>query len=81
MTSGGARRIEITFNDSYTSCEARVINAKRVGAELIRSKSLVSDRPIEIRSVSVSGTTCVQCAMATCSRTENITQTNLYAAA
>jgi hypothetical protein len=58
MTSGGARRIEITFSDSYTTCEARVITAKQVGAELIRSKSLVSGRPIEIRSVSVSGTTC-----------------------
>jgi hypothetical protein len=38
-TSGGARRIEITFNDSCTSCEARVITAKQVGAELIRSKN------------------------------------------
>jgi hypothetical protein len=58
MTSGGARQIAISFNDSYTSCEARVITAKQVGADVIRSRSLVSGRPIEFRSVSVSGTTC-----------------------
>jgi hypothetical protein len=58
MTSGGARQIVIAFNDNTTSCEARVITAKQVGAEIIRSRSLVTGRPIEIRSVSVSGTSC-----------------------
>jgi hypothetical protein len=49
MTSGGARQIVIAFNDNYTSCEARVSTAKQVGVDIIR---------IEIRSVSVSATTC-----------------------
>jgi hypothetical protein len=50
--------IEITFNDNYTTCEARVITAKQFGAELIRSQRFLNGRPIEIRSISVSGTTC-----------------------
>jgi hypothetical protein len=58
MTSGGARQVVITFNDNYTNCGARVSTAKQVGADIIRSRSLVSGQPIEIRSVSVSGTTC-----------------------
>jgi hypothetical protein len=33
--------IEITFNDNYTTCEARAITAKQFGAELIRSKSFL----------------------------------------
>jgi len=56
--SSGARRIVVTFNDNHTSCEARVVTAKPAGAELLRIKSLVSGRLFEIRSTSVSGTTC-----------------------
>jgi hypothetical protein len=48
----------IDFNDDYSSCNARVITAKRLGAGVIRGKSLATGAPIEIRSVDVSGTSC-----------------------
>jgi hypothetical protein len=56
MTSGGARNVTVDFSGS--GCTARVITAKQVGSQMIRSKSLASGAAIEIRSVAVVGTRC-----------------------
>jgi hypothetical protein len=58
MTAGGARRIVVDFDASYSRCTARVTTAKQVGAEIIRSRSLATGKPLEIRSVAVAGTRC-----------------------
>jgi hypothetical protein len=58
MHSGGARRIMVEFGGGFSSCAARVITGKQVGGGVIRSKSLATGKPIEIRSVSVSGVNC-----------------------
>jgi hypothetical protein len=55
--SGGARRVEIDFNEGFSSCTARVIVGFEAG-KTMKSKSLASGKPLEIRSSTVSGTTC-----------------------
>jgi hypothetical protein len=58
MTAGGARRLTVEFADGFDSCTARVVTAKETGAKVIRGKSLVTGRPMEVQSVTASGATC-----------------------
>jgi hypothetical protein len=57
--AGGARRIAVQFDDSFTSCTAEVIRGKEEGAEHIVGNSMI--RPgarVEIASVKTSGVRC-----------------------
>jgi hypothetical protein len=55
--SGGARRVQIDFNEGFSNCNAHVIVGFEAG-KTIKSKSLASGKPMEVRSSTVSGTTC-----------------------
>jgi len=55
---GGARRIQVTFDGSYASCSAAVILAKQVGASKIIMRNLVSNKQMEILSVTTSAASC-----------------------
>jgi hypothetical protein len=59
-TSGGlARKTTVEFNESFTTCEARVIFAKQAGSEVVVGVNLYTGQPIEIRSATVtSGPSC-----------------------
>lgn len=55
---GGARRIQVTFDGSYSSCSANVILGKQTGAGKFTMKNIVSGKQMEILSVSTSGASC-----------------------
>jgi hypothetical protein len=52
---GLARRITIEFNESFTTCEARVTVAKQAGSEVVMGRNLYTGQSQEIRSATVSG--------------------------
>ena len=57
--SGGARHIEVTFDESFASCSAKVIRGKAEGAKSIIANSTISPgQKIEIASVRTSGESC-----------------------
>lgn len=53
----GARAITISFNDNFSACTASVVLGRTDG-QTIRITSLVSGRPLEIRSATTSGESC-----------------------
>jgi hypothetical protein len=55
---GGARRIQVTFDGSFANCTANVILAKQVGASKIIMRNLVSNKQMEILSVTTSAASC-----------------------
>lgn len=57
-SKGGARRITVEFDATFGSCRAEVVRAKQVGSATTISRSLITGRLVEIRSVTVSGASC-----------------------
>lgn len=58
-STGGARRIMVTFDDAFGSCSARVIRGKQEGADKIVASSLITPgRVTEIVEVKTSGESC-----------------------
>jgi hypothetical protein len=57
--SGGARRITITFDESFSACTAEVIRGKQEGAQKIIGRSMIRQgATVEIASVRTSGASC-----------------------
>lgn len=54
---GGARRIQVNF-DGGSSCNANVILGKQSGASKIIMKNIVTNKQMEILSVTTSGASC-----------------------
>ena len=55
---GGARRIQINFDGSFSSCNANAILGKQAGASKITMTNIVSGKKMEILSASTSGASC-----------------------
>ena len=54
----GARRISITFDAGYGSCNARVIFGREGGTGPIRQRSVLSGRRFEVVSIQTSAPSC-----------------------
>jgi len=54
----GARRVSITFDAAYNSCNARVIFGREDGTGPIRQRSILSGRRFEVISVQTSAPSC-----------------------
>jgi len=54
----GARRVSITFDAAYNSCNARVIFGREGGTGPIRQRSILSGRRFEVISVQTSAPSC-----------------------
>jgi hypothetical protein len=54
----GARRVSITFDAGYGSCNARVIFGREGGAGALRGRSRVNGEPFEVLSSEVSTPSC-----------------------
>jgi hypothetical protein len=57
-TGGLARRTTIEFNESFSTCEARIIFAKQAGSDVVVGRNLVTGGLNEIRSATVTSVTC-----------------------
>jgi hypothetical protein len=59
-SSGGglALRSTITFNETFSACEAQIIAAKLAGAEVGVGRNLFTRQSMEIRSATVTGVSC-----------------------
>jgi hypothetical protein len=56
---GMARKMTIELNESFTTCEAHVIWAKKAGSDVVVSYDLATRAPArEIRSTTVTGVSC-----------------------
>jgi len=55
---GVARRWTIRFNESYSACDAEVVFAKQAGAAVVVGRQMSNGQPVEIRSGSITGTSC-----------------------
>jgi len=53
-----ARRYMVNFNESYNTCEAQIIFAKKPGASVLIGRNLYTGLPQEIRSARATGVTC-----------------------
>jgi hypothetical protein len=56
--AGGARMARIEFSQDFSTCAANVILGREGANTIAKSRSLVSGKPLEIRSAKVTGTTC-----------------------
>jgi hypothetical protein len=54
----GARRISITFDPAYGSCQARVILGREGGAGALRGKSAMNGQHFEVVSIDISPPSC-----------------------
>ena len=54
----GARRVSITFDVGYGSCNARVIFGREGGTGPIRQRSVLSGRRFEVVSIQTSAPSC-----------------------
>ncbi len=55
---GGARQIQVTFDGGYSSCSANVILGRQSSASKIMMTNIVSNKRMEILSVTTSGASC-----------------------
>ena len=58
FAGGLARRFVIEFNESFSTCETRIIFAKQAGSEVVVGRSLRTGEPIQIRSATVNSVSC-----------------------
>jgi hypothetical protein len=60
LTSGGVRRMQVTFDGSFSSCSATTQFGKQegVGRQIARSWSSATKKQVEIKSVSPGGVSC-----------------------
>jgi hypothetical protein len=57
FNGSGARRVVVSFGDSYSSCAVQVVHGKE-GNKSIRYPGLTSLRPIELIRIEVTSTSC-----------------------
>ena len=55
---GAARRAQITFDASFSSCSAQVVTAKLAGAKTAVTKSIATGGMVEFESVSAGAASC-----------------------
>jgi hypothetical protein len=55
---GGMRRVSVEFDDSYSSCTARVTHARQQGARTQITFSPITKRNVEFQSATASGESC-----------------------
>jgi hypothetical protein len=56
--SGGARMVKIDFDQAFATCTASVIVGRESAETVVRGRSLVNGKALEIKSAKVTGTSC-----------------------
>jgi hypothetical protein len=56
--SKGARRVAISFSDSFRACAIQVLHGKQVGAQTIHYRDYSTDVDYEILTIAVTSTSC-----------------------
>jgi len=54
----GARQVTVDFDNTFTSCQAKVVHGKEPGVGTIRQTSMFGGRQAEFRAIEVTGVTC-----------------------
>lgn len=58
FTQAGMRRLDVTFDDGFNGCSAKVVYAREQGASTSTAFSPITKRMIEFKSIAASGETC-----------------------